>query len=502
MEDGIVDKFRRKFRRSACVMIDIAICILPKINPDAPTVGPAVLKSHLTANGFSCKVLDFNIDLYRHLEKDNTHEYYYFENDHIFDMRNTDDFSSEFESFYNRYTDCFADWIDQLKELSPKYVGLSLLSSYSLAVALKLCQLIRKELPDSLIVFGGAQISGSTKHIKAKNLIDYYIIGDAEFSLVELLKGNTTYPGINVRNQLQVADLNAVMLPDYDDMNWDKYASIEEENPIYITGSRGCVKRCTFCNVYELWPDYKFRSAESIIEEIKYVRKRYGRTTFKFTDSLINGSMKAFRKLLQYLKEYRQEDPELKWTSQWIIRSKSQSPESDYQLLAESGCVSLEIGVESFSQSVRYHMGKKFTDEDMWWCFDMLQKYKIPHQFLMIVGYPTETADDHQHSINTIKEMHNRGYLHSLANDGAFIVSLNFPNTLMLHQDMPLWDLVKDDIKNYKNVLDWEYHDNTLDVRISRLNELNKLVKDLKKVEKLGWIADRNIANYNKKQSI
>lgn len=483
-------------------MTDIVICILPKINPDAPTVGPAVLKSHLVANGFSCKVLDFNIDLYRCLEKDNTHEYYYFENDHVFDMRNTDErFSDEFESFYSQYKDCFINWIEQLKGLSPKYVGLSLLSSYSLAIALKLCQMIREHLPDTLIIFGGAQITGSTKLIKAKNLIDYYIIGDAEFALVELIKGNVTYPGINARNQKQVSDLNAVLMPNYDDIEWSRYVNVEEPEPIYITGSRGCVKRCTFCDVYELWPEYKFRSAESIIEEIKYMRKTYGRTTFKFTDSLINGSMKAFRRLLQYLKEYRQEDPGLKWTSQWIIRSKSQSPESDYQLLAESGCIGLDIGVESFSQPVRYHMGKKFTDEDMWWCFDMLQKYKIPHQMLMIVGYPTETAVDHQHAVQTIKTLYNKGYLNSVADDGTFIISLNFPNTLMLHSDMPLWDLVKDNVKNYKNVLEWDYNDNTLDVRINRLNELNKLVKDLKNIDKLGWIADRNIASYNKNRN-
>ena len=33
--------------------IDIAICILPKIQPESPTVGPAVLKSHCEAAGFS-----------------------------------------------------------------------------------------------------------------------------------------------------------------------------------------------------------------------------------------------------------------------------------------------------------------------------------------------------------------------------------------------------------------------------------------------------------------
>ena len=41
--------------------LDIIICIMPKINPEAPTVGPSVLKAHLASAGFTCKVIDLNI---------------------------------------------------------------------------------------------------------------------------------------------------------------------------------------------------------------------------------------------------------------------------------------------------------------------------------------------------------------------------------------------------------------------------------------------------------
>ena len=48
------------------------LCIIPKINPDAPTVGPAVLKATLEKAGYSCKVLDLNIRLFREFEKQAT----------------------------------------------------------------------------------------------------------------------------------------------------------------------------------------------------------------------------------------------------------------------------------------------------------------------------------------------------------------------------------------------------------------------------------------------
>jgi len=148
--------------------------------------------------------------------------------------------------------------------------------------------------------------------------------------------------------------------------------------------------------------------------------------------------------------------------------------------MAESGCVELEVGIESFSQEVRYHMGKKFTDEDMWWCFEMLQKYQIPFTVLMIVGYPTETDDDHQFAINTMKELHRRGYMHSKTDNGSTIMCLTFNSTLLLHEGQPLWEIVKDDITNYKNVADWDYKGNTLDIRNARFNELHALLKELK----------------------
>ena len=71
-------------------MTDIIICIVPKINPDAPTVGPAVLKSHLMDAGFSCEVMDLNVQLYNSLKAINKHDYYFFEIDGLFSTHHSD----------------------------------------------------------------------------------------------------------------------------------------------------------------------------------------------------------------------------------------------------------------------------------------------------------------------------------------------------------------------------------------------------------------------------
>ena len=45
-------------------MLDIILCVMPMVEPDAPTAGVGVLKSHLQKEGFSSEVLDLNIWLF------------------------------------------------------------------------------------------------------------------------------------------------------------------------------------------------------------------------------------------------------------------------------------------------------------------------------------------------------------------------------------------------------------------------------------------------------
>lgn len=486
-------------------MTDIIICIVPKINPDAPTVGPAVLKSHLMHAGFTCEVMDLNIQLYNSLKAINKHDYYFFDNDSLFITHHNDldvdnnrvYLNQEFLDFYEENLHIFMGWIDEFKIRNPKWIGLSILSMYSQSVAIKLSLLIREHLPDTKIVWGGAQVEWGIQKFKALNIIDHYICGDGEFSIIELLKGNVSAKGIDSLDPNQVLDLNSVMLPNYDDIKWDDYITMDYANSVYITGSRGCVKRCTFCNVYQIWPEYRFRTGRHIADEIIAVRQQYNRQFFKFTDSLINGSMKSFRSLLTELAEYHKVDSNFKWASQWIVRSKSQSPETDYKLMADSGCSKLEIGIESFSQHVRYHMGKKFTDDDMWWCFDMLQKYKITHTLLMIVGYPTETEDDHLHTLDTIRQLYARGYADTVNADGVKLLQLSFGNTLMLSNDQPLWEQIKDDLTDYKNTFEWNYKGNTLPVRARRFKEINELIQELSNNSSSGWIIDKELRRYD-----
>ncbi len=477
-------------------MLDILICIVPKINPDSPTVGPAVLKAHLMQAGFSCEVVDFNVKLFNELKLKGRENHFY-ANDLIFkkhpiNIDNRIKHSPEFSEFYNDFEYVFLNWITLIKEKNPKYLGLSLLSHQSLNVAVKISQLVREHLPDMKIVWGGA--AAGTKYIgpryKNLNILDHYISGDGEESIIELLKGNLSYSGIDTIQPNQVSSMDNVLIPNYDDIDWGEYEDKLYEttgNVVYITGSRGCVKRCNFCDVYKIWPQYQYRSGTSIAKEIIELKQKYNRKTFKFTDSLINGSMKAFNDLLSELIEYRKTDTDFCWHSQWIIRAKNKNPEKDiehFRLIKESGCEFLEIGLESINEHIRYHMGKKITNEDVWWCLEILTKFEIPHVLLMITGYPTETEEDHQNTLKFIQQLHDMGW-HKYT-------MLSFNNILGMFDDSDIYNTFKDDpnLVSYTDGFIWQYKDNDFETRSRRFEEVNDLRLKLDFPKRWGWLKD------------
>lgn len=458
-------------------MLDILLCVMPLVEVDAPTAGPGVLKAHLLQEGYNAEVIDLNIKLYRGLEKKGTAQKYYYEDSVFFSNQPSGPLNQEYEDFYLENKEIFLEWIEIFKQKNPKWIGMSLLSAFSLGTSIKLAQLIREHMPSVKIVWGGTNVQheGFFSPVQT-GLIDYFIKGDAERSLIELLKGNVKYKGINkidIFDELIPFDLS--LPPNYDDINWDEYQKIWANKPAYVTASRGCVRRCTFCNDYKIWPTYRFKSAKNIAEQIDILKEKYGRNTFLFTDSLLNGSIKNFRETLIELKKVKEKHhPKIfNWSSHMIVRPKHQMPEDDYKLMAESGCEEAVIGVESFSENVRYHMGKKFTNEDIWFTFEMLDKYNIRNQILILVGYATETEEDHQENLRAIDKVYELGYGHTRSKMyGDRLLRWTFGNSLLLNEKHNLFDMIKDDPSwEWTSAMDWKYKDNNMSTRLRRWKE-------------------------------
>ena len=434
--------------------MDIVLAIAPRILDDFgyTPAGPALLKGNLQKNGYKCKILDLNADIDKNITdpKLNTAVSNYF----------------LYYNFYNENTwkavsALIDDWAKQICDINPEWLGISVFSYNSQRATRLLAIRVKYFNPKIKIVIGGAGIYTDKKFpegLLKTNIVDAFIRGEGELAIIELLKGNTNYPGINGKSPVQIDDVDDIPFPEYDDYALQTYTNKKGLVALPITGSRGCVRRCSFCDIASMWPLYRYRSGGSIADEIKYQVEKYGVKAFRFTDSLINGSMKAFRDMTVQLSAYRNKvgsNKKFFWDSHFIIRSQKQMPEEDFKLMAEAGAGTMLIGVESGSQAVRDHMQKKFTQDHLDYCLAMFEKYKIKCRFLMIIGYPTETQQDFQDTLDMFTR-----YKH--LNDKGIIEEVNLGLTLNLLPNTPLHENKdKDNIVQLNNhINDWICKDN------------------------------------------
>lgn len=444
-------------------MSSITLVSVPRTSVSIPSPAIASLKSILEKNYHSACCIDLNVELYYQIDYKS-----YIEIDNYFqiDLRyfsNTDileafsyhkeklslDSCTEYDTFLEK-------WSKNILEKQNDWIGISLLSVNSIISCFDLCKSLKSLDPDCKIVIGGPGVSTSGimgtanfgELLKRYKFIDEYIQGEGEEKIVDLLNGARR------KEYKQIENLDALPIPNYDDFNLNLYDN--HNNLISVTGSRGCVRNCSFCDIKSAWKRYRFRSGKNITDEIIYYYQKYNTTHIQFTDSLINGSLKSFGDFLDSMIEAKKNnllDANITWSGQFICRPKNQFPEEWYKKMSAAGVGQLYIGVESGSESVLNDMGKKLSYSDMIFMMDMLMKYEIQCDLLLIVGYPTETEKDFQKTLDMITEF-------SKYNEAGIISGVNLGKTMVVLPGSPIG----------KNLGHWGIEYDTNNNWISKLN--------------------------------
>jgi len=430
--------------------MDIVLAIAPRISDDFgyTPAGPALLKGSLASAGYSSKIIDFNAELEEIYKDDQTlltSISNYFMNYALYN-----------QTVFELVDKWITKWAYDILDHAPTWVGISVFSYNSQRATRLLAIRLKTINPDIKIVVGGAGIATDftfCETLHRDHIIDAYIRGEGELSLIELLRGNLCYPGINGIPMQQIDDINSLAYPVYDDYELSDYTNRKGLVALPITGSRGCVRSCTFCDIASMWPKYRYRDGKNIAEEIKHQVERHGARAFRFTDSLINGSLKAFKDMIKELAEYRMSLPEQRrfiWDSHFIVRGPQELKPEIFDLMKESGAGTMLMGVESGSQTVRDHMKKGFTQDQLDYCMQQFARTGIKARFLMIVGYPTETEEDFQQSLDMFTKY--KPYC-----DQGIIEEVNLGLTLNLLPNTPLTaDLEKYNIvQEIKHINNW-----------------------------------------------
>jgi len=377
----------------------VVITTVPFVDDDTPLAAPAMLKSVLNAHSIECVGLDLNIDIYNkikhHPHRQKFLNFFYFqiiEEDIVDDLVRMLDF-----------------YVTEILSHKPDLVGLSLFSNQTQTFALWLCAMLRQRSNQVKIIIGGPGLQTLENSLfkypdraKKLGLIDDYITGDADQSLVQYCFGNKTFPGINSWSWQPSDNFQTLPVPDYSDYRFLKY-----NFPLLpIVDSRGCVQDCEFCDVIAFWNKFQYLTAEAIFERMTVYIATYGLYRFQFSSSICNGNLREFKKLVKLIAKYNSEhnsQEHIHWVGSFIIRSASQHPESMWQDIKHSNGFLL-TGVESVVERVRIGLGKKFTNLDLEHHLSMTNKYQIPMNLLLIAGYPTETDQDLEDTLQWFRD--------------------------------------------------------------------------------------------------
>lgn len=387
----------------------LAFISLPSTELERPPAAAAALSACAKKVNWNCENFDFNLFLNLNVNNDVWVKLEQYWRCKALELDN------DTESELLRVIDLF---FKQIKDYDPDMIGVSVFSRMSVMAAWYMLQKLNQHFncpivlggsgayawPGSLPAMNNSTIAAATfaEYALRSNLIKYYIQGDGELALMELLQGNSNYPGINGQTPEQIQDLMSIPHPDYAGIEPEKYFYTHEPG-IYITASRGCVRNCSFCNVPEIWPRFKARPAQDVVDEIIRNKQKFGVNLFHFTDSLLNGNTKIWRELNHKLIEAKHQQPSLrpiKYMGQFICRTRLEQGEKDWELMAKAGADLFVVGIESFSYNVRKHMGKNYTNTDIDFHFAQSAKWGIKNVVLMFVAYPTETLEDHKQNID------------------------------------------------------------------------------------------------------
>jgi radical SAM superfamily enzyme YgiQ (UPF0313 family) len=187
--------------------------------------------------------------------------------------------------------------------------------------------------------------------------------------------------GAVVHNALRerCADLDALPFPDL-----TLLVGNERLTTIPIMTSWGCPFACNFCSVTAMFGrKYRFRSAESVIAELK--GKRPGRIFFY--DDNMAADKKRLKTLLQMMIA---EGLVIPWSAQ-VRTDVTRDPEL-LDLMRRSGCELVYLGLESVSQATLDGFHKAQTVEDIEVAIKKLHEYGIRSHGMFVLGADTDTV--------------------------------------------------------------------------------------------------------------
>jgi len=293
-------------------------------------------------------------------------------------------------------------------------VGISCMSDTLPFVVAALAQ-FKAANPEKTVILGGPGPTGVARELVGSfPFIDIVAVGEGEHTMLELAEclcdgGRASggrapdrralgqgralgqIRGICFRDGAEacltparerIRDLDQLPVPLYEAVKVEDYPMAN------IVFSRGCPYGCTFCDVAPMWQRKNFqRSVDSVIDEIKLLKGKYGRRHFEFTDeTFVLGRVKV----MEFCERLKHDGLDIKWSCTGRVNLVTRDLLAE---MASSGCEAMFFGIESGSDRVLDEVNKDFTVAEALEALTLTLEYMKPVASF-IWGFPFETEQD------------------------------------------------------------------------------------------------------------
>jgi len=354
-----------------------------------PPIGLGYLQSYLKKNSIEADILDLNNIFFRLADTNLKKEWLISCNAAL--EKNI------LSILRNRYPQDYQAAIERL--LGYPLIGFSCFKS-NFASTLEIINLIKSKKQDIRVVLGGPEVTRQFFKCRGKwerrltGAADFLVAGEGERPLLYYLENKKK--AAKIAKFQQLSSLGRIGFPKYTGLD---FADYPQKNAVPLQFCRGCIRKCSFCSERLLYRLMRTRNINDVIEEIKFHKKENSVEYFVFFDSLINADLMKLENLCDKIIE---SFGAIKWEAQIIIRRDM--PQRLLEKMKKSGCYNLFIGLESGADKTLRAMRKGFTSSQAKGFFKQLNRAGLSFGISMIVGFPGETEEDFQESLNFVLE--------------------------------------------------------------------------------------------------
>ena len=377
-----------------------------------PPYGIGVLASHLRLINIKCEIVNLNNLI----------------------LKKSQESSSEQEFNFNQ---CLKTELeDKILKFKPDLIGLSCMFSQTHKSTIKVVELIKETAPSIALGLGGVHVTNCLADLKtAKRFIEDFINIDVFFTYEAELSLRNFVLAVNGKSNLEeigqiilnrggkLLSVDRRLLPSEEDLNIIPAFDLMEINDLSRNGAigsfyshlkpgtllatslvnRGCRAQCTFCSVRNFnGVGVRSRSIKSVIDEIKILKYEYGINHIMWLDDdFLKGSERA----LKLFNEIIQQGLGITWDcSNGVIASSC--TEEIIAAAAASGCIGLNIGMESGNSKILRDIKKPGNPDTFLRAAEVIRRYEtINARVFLMLGFPGESYDMIYDTIELSRQM-------------------------------------------------------------------------------------------------